>query len=73
MNTELDRISELADRLADRALGAIERGELTPEQFRNSPDVALILQAAQLLQSTGADFPPSMRRLAAQAAQQLSA
>ena len=70
MNTELDRISELADRLADRALGAIERGELTPEQFQNSPDVALILQAAQLLQSTGADFPPNMRRLAAQAAQQ---
>jgi hypothetical protein len=26
-----------------------------------------------LLQSTGADFPPSMRRLAAQAAQQQSA
>jgi hypothetical protein len=31
---ELNRICELADRLADRALGAIERGELTPEQFR---------------------------------------
>ena len=48
MSTELDRICELADRLADRALRAIERGELTPEQFRNSPDVALLLQCLPL-------------------------
>jgi hypothetical protein len=42
-----------------RALDALERKGLTTDEFRNSPDVALILQAAQLLQSTGADFPPS--------------
>ena len=68
--SELERISELADRLADRALGALERGELTTDEFRNSPDVALLLQAAQLLLSAGREFPPGMRRLAAQAAQQ---
>jgi hypothetical protein len=72
-NRELERISKLADRLADRALGALERGELTTAEFRNSPDVALLLQAAQLLSSAGREFPPSMRRLAAQAAQQQSA
>ena len=72
--SELERISELAERLvADRALGALERGELTTDEFRNSPDVALLLQAAQLLSSAGREFPPSMRRLAAQAAQQQSA
>ena len=70
-NRELERISKLADRLADRALGALERGELTTDEFRNSPDVALLLQAAQLLLSAGREFPPTMRSLAAQAAQQL--
>jgi hypothetical protein len=80
-NRELERISNLADRLADRALDALERGELTTldalergelttDEFRNNPDVALLLQAAQLLLSAGREFPPSMRRLAAQAAQQ---
>ena len=66
-NRELERISKLADRLADRALGALERGELTTDEFRNNPDVALLLQAAQLLLSAGREFAP---RLAAQAAQQ---
>jgi hypothetical protein len=53
--------------LADRALAAIRRGELTVEEFRNSPDLALILKAAQLLRSAGADFPPNVQRLAATA------
>jgi hypothetical protein len=68
--SELDRVAELADRLADRTLDALERGELTTEQFRDSPDLALILAAANLLQSAGAEFPPNMRRLAEKAAEQ---
>ena len=68
--SELNRVAELANRLAERALGALERGELATDEFRNSTDVALLLQAAQLLLSAGREFPPSMRRLAAQAAQQ---
>jgi hypothetical protein len=71
--SELERVSELADRLAARALSALERGELTADEFRNSPDAALLLQAAQLLLSAGGEFPPSMRRIAAQATQQQSA
>jgi hypothetical protein len=67
--SELDRVAELADKLADRALGALERGELTTEEFRNSPDLALILKAAQLVRSAGADFPLNVQRLAAKAAQ----
>jgi hypothetical protein len=68
--SELDRVAELADRLADRTLDALERGELTTEQFRDSPDLALILDAANLLQSAGAEFPPNMLRLAEKAAEQ---
>jgi hypothetical protein len=63
--SELDRVAELADRLAERALGALERGELTIKEFQNSPDVALLLHAAELVLSAGGEFPPSVRRLAA--------
>jgi hypothetical protein len=68
--SELDRVAGLADRLAERTLDALERGELTTEQFRDSPDLALILNAANLLQSAGAKFPPNMLRLAGKAAEQ---
>jgi hypothetical protein len=59
--SELDRVAGLADRLAEH---------LTTEQFRDSPDLALILDAANLLQKAGAEFPLNMRRLAEKAAEQ---
>ena len=69
--SELNRVAELANRLAERALGALERGELATDEFRNSTDVALLLQAAQLLLSAGREFPPTMRRLAEAAQKQV--
>jgi hypothetical protein len=62
----LDHVVELADQLAERTLTAIENGELTNEEVWNSPDVALILEVAQLVRS-GTEFLPAMRRLAAKA------
>jgi hypothetical protein len=63
----LDHVVELADQLAERTLTAIENGELTTEEVWNSPDVALILEVAQLVRDSGTEFPPAMRRLAAKA------
>ena len=68
--SKLDRVAHLADRLAERTLDALERGELSTEEFRDSPDLALILGAANLLQKARAEFPPNMRRLAEKAAEQ---
>jgi hypothetical protein len=56
MNTELSRVAELADRLANRILVAFEQGALSTEEFRASPDVALVIDAARLLQAAGAEF-----------------
>jgi hypothetical protein len=70
MNTELSRVAELADRLADRILVAFEQGALTTEEFRASPDLALVLDAARLLQAAGAEFPAGVVRLAQKAAEQ---
>ena len=64
------RAARLADHFAERTLDALERGELTTEQFRDSPDLALILGAANLLVKARAEFPPNMRRLAEKAAEQ---
>jgi hypothetical protein len=63
----LDHVVELADQLAERTLTAIENGELTTEEVWNSPDVALILEVAQLVRDSGTEFPPAMRGLAAKA------
>src|SRR5215207_7292765 len=65
---ELTRVAELANRLAERTLAALEHGRLTTEEFRESPDVALILNAATLLQAAGAEFPGGIVRLAQKAA-----
>ena len=70
MNTELSRVAELADRLADRILVWFEQGALTTEEFRASPDVALVIDAARLLHAAGADFPAGVVRLAQKAAEQ---
>jgi hypothetical protein len=70
MNTELSRVAELADRLADRILVAFEQGALTTEEFRASPDVALVIDAARLLHAAGAEFPAGVVRLAQKAAEQ---
>ena len=60
----LNRVVGLADKLAERTLSAIDNDELTTEEVRNSPDVALILQVAQMVLDAGTEFPPAMRRLA---------
>jgi hypothetical protein len=70
MRTELSRVAELADRLADRTLVAFEQGALSTEEFRASPDVALVLDSARLLHAAGAEFPAGVVRLAQKAAEQ---
>jgi hypothetical protein len=60
----LNRVVGLADKLAERTLSAIDNDELTTEEVRNSPDVALILQVAQMVLDSGTEFPPAMCRLA---------
>src|SRR3954452_18555936 len=67
---DLNRVSDLADQLAARVLAAIESGELTTEEFRNSPEVDLILRTATILHEAEVEFPPNMRRLGAKAAEQ---
>jgi len=57
ISPELNFVAELANRLAERTLEALEHGRLTTDEFRESPDVALILRAAELLQAAGAEFP----------------
>jgi hypothetical protein len=64
ISTDLNRVAELANRLAERTLEALEHGRLTTEEFRESPDVALIFEAAKLLQAAGAEFPGGIVRLA---------
>ena len=67
---DLNRVAELADQLAARILVEIESGELTTEEFRNSPEVDLILRTATILQDAEVKFPPNMCRLGAKAAEQ---
>ena len=67
---DLNRGAELANRLAERTLEALEHGRLTTEVFRESPDVALIFEAAKLLQAAGAEFPGGIVRLAQKAGEQ---
>ena len=55
--SELHRVAELADRLAERTLDALERRELSTEQFRDSPDLALVLSVADLLQKAPSRSP----------------
>jgi hypothetical protein len=65
----LNQVVGLAEKLAQRTLSAIDNDELTTEEVRNSPDVALILQVAQMVLDAGTEFPPAMRRLAETATQ----
>src|SRR3954468_7728619 len=70
ISPDLNRVAELANRLAERTLEALEHGRLTTEEFRESPDVALIFEAAKLLQAAGAEFPAGIVRLAQKAGEQ---
>jgi hypothetical protein len=70
ISPELNFVAELANRLAERTLEALEHGRLTTDEFRESPDVALILRAAELLQAVGAEFPAGIVRLAQKAGEQ---
>ena len=65
--SELERVADLADRLASRVLESVERGTLSADELRENPDVTLITNAARLLQEAGAEFPPQICRLAARA------
>ena len=69
MINELTRVSQLANRLAARTLAAFEQGELTDAEFRESSDVVLVLKAAKVLESKGADLPHGIGLLAAKAQQ----
>jgi hypothetical protein len=73
MSTGLSRVAELADGLADRLLVALEKGTISKEELRASPDLALVVDAAKLLQAAGAEFPASVVRLAQKAAEQAPA
>ena len=55
--SELERVADLADRLASRVLESVERGTLSADELRENPDVTLITNAARLLQEAGAEFP----------------
>jgi hypothetical protein len=66
---DLNLVAELANRLAERTLEALEHGPVTTEEFRESP-VAPILEAAKLLQAAGAEFPAGIVRLAQKAGEQ---
>ena len=68
--TSVARVASLADRLAERTLARLHGGELSREDVRTSSDMALILEAAKLLEDAGADFPACMRLLAREAAEQ---
>jgi hypothetical protein len=68
--TSVDRVASLADRLAERTLTRLHEGELSREEVRSSSEMALILEAARLLEHAGADFPACMRLLAEEAAEQ---
>ena len=63
ISPDLNRVAELANRLEERTLEAPEHGRLTTEEFRESPDVALIFEA-------GAEFPGGIVRLAQKAGEQ---
>ena len=65
--TSVDRVASLADRLAERTLTRLHEGELSREEVRSSSEMALILEAARLLEHAGADFPACMRLLAEEA------
>ena len=67
---DLNRVAELANQLAARILVEIESGELTTEEFWNSPEVDLILRTATILQDAEVKFPPNICRLGAKAAEQ---
>jgi hypothetical protein len=67
---DIKLVAELANSLAERTLAALEHGRLTTEEFRESSDVALVLNAATLLQAAGAEFPGGIVRLAQKAGEQ---
>ena len=69
----VDRVASLANWVAERTLARLDQGELSREEVRSSSEMALILEAARLLEHAGADFPVCMRLLAEEAAKQKSA
>jgi hypothetical protein len=60
-SADLERVSEMADVLAERIFASVQKGELT---VSDSPEARLLLQAAKMLETAGIDFPPGVRRLA---------
>ena len=58
--SELERVADLADRLASRVLESVERGTLSADELRENPDVTLITNAARLLREAGAEFASNL-------------
>lgn len=59
----LTYVGELADLLARRILGALDRGEFTRHDLRASPEIDRIGDVANWLTRAGEDVPISMREL----------
>jgi len=70
--SEAKRVADLADRLAKRILDRVNDGSISVDELRGSADVALVTDAAKLLEQAGAEFPSGLRRLAETAAANLS-
>ena len=67
---DLEKAAEMAERVAERLLGELDTGVLTLAELRNRHELNLIVEVARLLQGAGANFPPSIRRLAERGAEQ---
>jgi hypothetical protein len=62
--SEAKRVADLVDRLAKRILDRVNDGSISVDELRGSADVALVIDAAKLLEQAGAEFPSGLRRLA---------
>ena len=62
--SEAKRVADLVDRLAKRILDRVNDGSISVDELRGSADVALVIDAAKLLEQAGAEFPFGLRRLA---------
>ena len=69
-SNDLDKAAEMAELVAARLLGELDTGVLTVAELRDRQELKLIVEVATLLQGAGANFPPSIRRLAERGAEQ---
>jgi hypothetical protein len=67
---DLNRLGELAERVADHILTAAEAGEFSTEDFQDSPEIALIGEIAEMLARAELEVPTGIRQLMERAAEQ---